>query len=177
VPDINEIPLWPRGHWAIDVGWATDMPRVLKGWAESPGLDLNPDFQRGLVWSMAQKTAYIEYVLQGGEYGKEITFNSINWDGRDARPIQILDGKQRLDAAMAFMADKVPAFGHLRSAWTGPMRTHIGFKFRMLSLENREQILKYYLGLNNGGTNHTPEEIERVRQLQLTEAMKENKHE
>lgn len=57
------------------------------------------------------------------------------------------------------------------------MRTHIGFKFRMLSLENREQILKYYLGLNNGGTNHTPEEIERVRQLQLTEAMKENKHE
>ena len=36
------------------------------------GLVLNPDFQRGHVWTEEQQTAYIEYLLMGGMSGRTI---------------------------------------------------------------------------------------------------------
>ena len=34
------------------------------------GLQLNPDFQRGHIWTEAQQIAFIEYVLRGGQSGR-----------------------------------------------------------------------------------------------------------
>ena len=48
---------------------------------EELNLQLNPDFQRGHVWSIGQQIAYIEYILRGGKSGLDFYFNHPNWMG------------------------------------------------------------------------------------------------
>ena len=39
------------------------------------------------------------------------------------------------------------------------------FKWRVVALKTREDVLRFYLSLNAGGTPHSAEEIERVRAM------------
>lgn len=133
------------------------------------GLVLCPDFQRGHVWTPAQQTAFLEYFLQGGRSGMVIYFNKPSWnhkrrviDGYD--DFVVVDGLQRLSALMGFMRDKVRAFGLLKSEFEGKL-WNTSLKFNINDLQTREQVLTWYLQMNAGGTPHTAEEIERVRQL------------
>jgi len=74
-------------------------------------LNLNPDYQRAHVWTLEQQIAYVEYALQGGEVGKNIIFNCPD-DEYMARPFELIDGKQRLEAARSY-ANEIPIFdGH-----------------------------------------------------------------
>jgi len=55
------------------------------------GLDLNPDFQRGHVWSTDKQIAYVEFCLKGGQSSREILFNHPNWEGnmsKDSKPLE-----------------------------------------------------------------------------------------
>jgi len=162
----DDVPTFPRAHWEVDVGWR-DLPHFLDRHVNDPTtpLDLDPDFQRGHVWTLEQKTAYIEYVLQAGEQGKVLVSNCPGWDSVPKGPHQLVDGKQRLEAALGFLRDEVPAFGRLRSQYTGAMRYYIGFKWRILALNTRAEVLRFYLAFNAGGTPHAASEIERVRGL------------
>lgn len=161
----SEIPQFPRAHYEIDVGWDY-LEGSLERWKEAYGLELDPDFQRAHVWSRAQQIAYVEYVLMGGEVAKNITWNCVGWDRTStAGPIQLVDGKQRLEAARAFLRDELPVFGHRFSEFKDRMRYMTSFRFRVCSLEKREDVLRLYLNINAGGTPHTKAEIERVRKL------------
>jgi hypothetical protein len=165
--DFADIPLFPRAHYEIDVEWRT-LQRQLGHYAESFILKLSPDYQREHVWSPAQQVAYVEYVLRGGEVAKNLTFNCVDWDScKDAHPvIELVDGKQRLQAVLDFLDDRIAIFGGiLRSQFTGWMRSHAGFKFRICSLTTRAEVLQLYLNINAGGTPHTEEELNRVRDL------------
>lgn len=42
---------------------------------EGYGLQLNPRFQRGHVWTEQQQIAWLEFFLRGGKSGIEIYFN------------------------------------------------------------------------------------------------------
>ena len=46
----------------------------IKEWQEDEyyGLQLDPDFQRGHVWTENQQIAYIEYLLRGGKSARVI---------------------------------------------------------------------------------------------------------
>lgn len=163
----SDIKLFPHAAYEIDVAWK-DLEMVIKTYTERDGLNLDPEFQRAHVWTRAQQVAYVEYVLQGGEVGKNLTFNCPNWQTNlnDIGPYEIVDGKQRLEAVRAFMRDDFPAHGHLRSEYTDHIRYHIGnFKWRICSLETREEVLQLYLNINAGGTPHTKKELDRVRKL------------
>ena len=67
-----------------NVEW-NHLEHTLSRWEDREGgltaLDLNPDFQRGHVWTPEQQTKYIEYVLSGGTSGKDIYFNCNGWQG------------------------------------------------------------------------------------------------
>lgn len=39
------------------------------------GLEMNPDFQRGHIWTEEQQSKYIEFILKGGKSGRDFYFN------------------------------------------------------------------------------------------------------
>jgi hypothetical protein len=163
--DFNEIPQYPRSNWSVDISW-----RDILGWVEKQisgeGLDLAPDFQRGHVWTTEQRIRYVEHVLRGGETGKDLSFNRPGWSFSSAEgPYQILDGLQRLTAAMMFMRGELPAFGRRVGEFTGHPRMWVSFRWRVFELPTRADVLRYYLDMNAGGTPHAESEIERVRAL------------
>jgi len=172
-----DIPKFPRAYYEIDIEWnylELHLAEAIK-W----GLDLDPDFQRAHVWTYEQQVAYVEYMLRGGEVGRNLTFNCLDWDTFEGDKLQgyvIVDGKQRLEAVRRFLRDDLRAFGHLRSEYTDRMRIiHGGFKWRICNLATRKEVLQLYLNINAGGTPHTPEEIERVRTMLMKEARKAKK--
>jgi hypothetical protein len=162
---LDDIEMFPGKVYEVDVAW-TALERTIAHHVDDEGLDLSPDFQRGHVWTLEQRSAYVEYILRGGEGGKLLSFNRSGWlgSGPDG-PYQIIDGLQRLTTAQMFMRDEVPAFGRLLSKFVGRLRMHVGFKWRIYELPTRADVLRYYLQLNAGGTPHPAEEIARVRGL------------
>jgi hypothetical protein len=83
------------------------------------------------------------------------------------KSLVLVDGKQRIEAVRAFMRDEISAFGSLCSAFADKLPPLCGpdFVFQVARLEHRSDILKWYLDFNAGGTPHSPEEINRVRDL------------
>lgn len=133
------------------------------------GLDLEPDFQREHVWTEAQQIAFVEYILRGGTSGREIYFNCAGWMADWRGPFVIVDGKQRLHAVRQFLANKIPAFGIYCKDFEGRIPSDCQFFFNINDLKTREQVLKWYLEMNTGGTPHTEKELEKVKQMLLEE--------
>lgn len=130
-------------------------------------LDVNPDFQRGNVWTEQQKIRFIEHMLRGGQSGRDIYVNCPEWNSTNpTRECVLVDGKQRLDAALGFLNNEFPAFGTYYKDFEGSIRTVQGtFNWHVNDLATREEVLQWYLDLNSGGTIHTDEELTRVRSL------------
>lgn len=169
MPSIRTIPQIPRAYYRVDVTWDL-LEAHLARWQEM-GLDLNPDFQREHVWTDAQRTAYVEWMLRGGESGRELHFNCPWWQRMQARrgeyrDFVIVDGKQRLEAVRRFLRDELLAFGYLRSQYVEKdLPWDLSFSFRVCSLDTRAKVLAWYLDFNSGGTPHTEAELARVRKL------------
>lgn len=166
--NFKDIPQLPRAHYEIDVSWLY-VREQLAHYEKDTGLNLNPVYQRAHVWSKNQQRAYIEYCLMGGEVARVLTFNSVNWQHGATMPgvVELIDGKQRLQAVLDFLDDKIFIFGGNRcSKITGRMRDfNAGFKFRICTLKTRVEILQLYLNINAGGTPHTNRELNKVRKM------------
>lgn len=167
-PRINDIPSFtPEPSWRVDVPLSRLAEFVSKA-VNDDGLDLNPDFQRGHVWTEAQQIAFMEFVFRRGRTGRELFFNSPGWP-RSGAPgtYVIVDGKQRLTAALRFMRGEIPIFGYRLHEFTDVdrMRMHLSFGWNINALATRAEVLHWYLEFNSGGTPHTSEELDRVRAL------------
>lgn len=164
----RDIPKFPQIHYMVDVGWA-DLEHHLDRYNREYRLQLDPDFQRGHVWSEAQQTAYIEFMLKGGESGKNIFLNHPGWMGSFKGEFVLVDGLQRITAARRFINDEIPAYGRTASQLGRIPSLDYGFKFHIAKLQTRAEVLKWYLDFNAGGTPHSKEEIDRVRALLTAE--------
>lgn len=136
------------------------------------GLDVSPDFQRGYVWTPEQKVRFMEYMLRGGTSGLDIYTNCPQWQHGRLGPdhadswFVLVDGKQRLDAALGFLNNEFAVFGSFFRDFTDrPRITTANFRWHVNDLQTREECLQWYLDLNSGGTVHTEEELGRVRAL------------
>jgi hypothetical protein len=131
------------------------------------GLDVSPDFQRGHVWTNDQKQAFMEYFLRGGASGRSIYLNAPGWMlSSDIGWFVLVDGKQRLDAALGFLNNEFKVFGHYFREFEDRLRmVDANFIWYVNTLKTRQECLQWYLDLNTGGTPHTREEIDRVRSL------------
>jgi hypothetical protein len=158
--DIPGIPQLPRGHYRINVSLDC-LERQLEHYTEDYQLDLDPDYQRGHVWTRKQQIAFLEYILRGGEGGQEILFNLPR---PNMPPMTLIDGKQRLTACLAFVHNEFPVFGGKYSDY-GRLSQSYGLVFRHFQIPTRKELLEYYLHLNAGGTPHSKKEIARVREL------------
>lgn len=138
-------------------------------------LQLNPDFQRGHVWTQQQKTDYIQWVLRGGTSGKSLFFNHPGWMKDWKGEMVLVDGKQRIQAVREFLDDRVEIFGGYTFSdfggtippWSGP-----SFDIYIANLKTRSEVLEWYLMMNTGGTAHSPTEINHVRKLLRKENQK-----
>lgn len=150
---------------------------ALAGYAQDYGLNLDPDFQRGHVWSRPQQEHFIENVLRRvvASSGLTIQFNCPHFDDHDyagelPREMQIVDGLQRLTAVRAFMAGAINAFGmpisgFANSSFDPARRQFFRLRFAVHTFATRRELLSHYLALNAGGTPHSSSEIDRVRAL------------
>ena len=153
----------------IDLNYLLDS---LKDYEDKHNLNLNPDFQRGHVWTYEQRISFVEYYLTGGEV-QPIMFNHSDWmrfEDRNAEMV-IVDGKQRLTALTMFLKDELLVFKELD-------KDGIGFKsseFDTLSrrniriyindLKTEKEVLQWYLQINEGGTPHTKDELDKVKNM------------
>ena len=187
MPKLAEImvPMIPDAHYTVNHPWSY-LREFIERQKQEFNIDLDPDFQRGHVWTPEQRVAYIEFRLRGGRGSEEIKWNADTWTWRREKgcdlpqnTLILVDGKQRLTAVLDFMEDKFPVFcgrgeGFLASDITDLKNrwTSLDFVFRINNLQKRADLLQWYLELNAGGTPHAPEEIERVRQLLAAEKSK-----
>ena len=148
-------------------------------------LDIDPVFQRGHVWTVRQQQEYVKHILRGGGVStgvNTIRFNCVGWN-RDYRgPFVLVDGKQRLEAVRKFMRNEllIPILredvadtykgqlyrkGLRYSDFEGRLPSTCCFIFMVNNLETEAEVLKWYLEINEGGTPHSAQEIEKVREL------------
>jgi hypothetical protein len=166
MPRFDAIPKFtPNASWHCDIGWA-----YLEEWLQmqvEQGFTMDPDFQRGHVWTERQQIRYVEYILRGGTGARDIMCNHPGWQSASAAPYELVDGKQRLTAVLAFLRGQIRVFGHCFSEYEDRqhLRFYAGLKWHVNELKTRREVLQWYLDLNAGGVVHTTKEIERVREL------------
>lgn len=133
---------------------------------EECGLELNPDFQRGHVWTEKQQIAYIEFLLRRGKSGRVIYFNCPYWSsGSKDGWFVCVDGLQRTTAIMRFINNEIPAFGCYYKDFEDRLPMEIDVLVNINELQTREEVLKWYIEMNEGGTPHSEKEINKVKIL------------
>lgn len=164
---LNDIPQFTRGTYEVDV-MLSRLKQELESYRKTDNLELNPDFQRGNVWTEQQQIAYVEFFLRGGQSAKTIYFNCGAWNERvqdsDIPQMVCVDGLQRLTALTRFLDDEIPAFGTKFSEYEDrdKLRCHFALKFNINDLPYKKDVLKWYLEMNSGGTVHSQQELDRV---------------
>ena len=152
------------------------------------GLILNPDFQRGHVWTPAQQISFVEYFLKGGRSGRTLYFNHpfwMHWKEKykpgEYNDFVVVDGLQRITALLAFVRGELPAFGlyvptqnnpnHVK-CFEGKLQSlycNSNLLVNINNLPTRAKVLEWYLQMNSGGTPHTEAELQKVRELLRSE--------
>ncbi len=154
------------GHYTGDIplGFLKDK---IKGWEKEMNLQLNPDFQRGHVWTTEQQIAFMEFILRGGK-SSAIQFNHPGWMNSFKGEFVCVDGLQRLTAIVKFVSNELAVFnGNYLKDFDDPewLLRRYDIKIRINNLKTRKEVLKWYLEMNSGGTPHTKDEIEKVESM------------
>lgn len=130
-----------------------------------------PEYQRELVWTLEQKENLIKSILYGNpigdflfkkEFAKDekgrINTLNISWS--------IIDGQQRINAIREFFTNKFEVDGKcFKDLKYWDARTFLDVDVSVISVQDItiEEEIEIYLNRNCGGTNHTKEEIEKVK--------------
>lgn len=135
-------------------------------------LQLIPDFQRGHVWTEEQQIAFVEYILRGGQSGRDVFFNNPSWHTGDGGEYVCVDGLQRITALLRFVNNEIPAFGSLYCEYEDQriLSMRVGIYWHVNDLQTRKEVLTWYLEMNEGGTPHTKEELDKVKRMIEKEA-------
>lgn len=165
-----DIPKMTRSG-SYEVDYPLDsLVRWVKEQEKEMGLQLNPDFQRGHVWTEEQQIAYIEFFLRGGKTGRIFYFNCPGWNRSVPEgaysDFVCVDGLQRITAIQRFINGEIPAFGSYYNEFEDSLHLFRDtVKVNINDLKTKAEVLQWYIDLNDGGTPHSPEEIARVRAL------------
>jgi uncharacterized protein with ParB-like and HNH nuclease domain len=165
----EDIPQFTRdGAWQCD--FTLDyLVKHINEEIEEHGLQLNPDFQRGHVWTEEQQVAWLEFFLKGGKSGKIIYLNKPSWhftvpDGAYDDYVCV-DGLQRITAIQRFVNNEIKVFGSYYKEFTDKLRITNSIKLNVNDLKTEKEVLQWYVDMNMGGTPHTDDEIDRVKQM------------
>ena len=150
------------GHYEVSQDFSS-LIDVLNRYINKYDLNLNPDFQRGHVWTKKQKVEFIEFLLKGGSTNNIIYFNHPGWMGSFEGEFVIVDGLQRLTSCIEFLENKFKVFDCYSTEIE--FREHSDLIFNINNLKTKKEVLQWYLEINENSTPHTSEEINRVKEL------------
>ena len=131
------------------------------------GLDLNPNYQRGNVWSLQQKQSLIESIYKNIDIGK---FTIIRRKFREdlEHYYEVLDGKQRIIAMSEFFEGRFTYRG-MRYQDLHPFDqnhfSHYAISYAETEPLTNEQKYRYFLKLNTTGQPHDPSHLAKVREM------------
>lgn len=140
------------------------------------GLDMNPEYQRGNVWTLEQKILLIDSIFKNVDIGK---FTIIRRPFREKQEhyYEVLDGKQRITAIAEFFEGRFTYKGlkYRELHW----KDQIHFKNYAVSYAEiepltKEQKYRYFLKLNTTGVPHDSEHLDKVHEMWLREKEKDN---
>ena len=129
-------------------------------------LDVNPDFQRGRVWTTKQQELFCEFVLRRG-LTPRLLFNHPGWLTDFSGQMVCVDGLQRITALQLMLSNRLRVFGSWLSAFDDQDKflRSISIPIGIKMLQSRAEVLQWYLQVNSTGTPHTIDEIDRVKKL------------
>ena len=168
--NFSDIPqyLTNKANYKVDVQFRY-FEKTIRNLIDENGLILNPDFQRGHVWTQAQQEAYILHILKGGLSGKDIYLNCPSWHvaaTTDYDEFVCVDGLQRITAICKFIRNELKVLGLYYNEFEGHPRqitTHL--TIHVNDLQTQRDVLQWYVEMNEGGTPHTQAEINRVKAM------------
>jgi len=164
----DDIPQYSQANYHVNSSWKY-LENALQDYVKNYGLEIMPDFQRSHVWSEEQQRRYVEYRLRNGMSGRDIYFNCSGFMHKLKKDMVLVDGLQRITAVRKFMANELAIFGgHYLDELGGHfpvLDSRTDFVFHINDLPSRRDVLQWYIDLNEGGTIHTSEEIEKVKKM------------
>lgn len=166
-------PFTDIGHYSVDYP-LNHFKKFIEDEVNTMGLQLNPEFQRGHVWTRDQQISYMEFLLRGGRSGRDLYFNCPSWHHTVPEGAYndyvCVDGLQRITAVLAFLNDEIPVFHSYYSEYEdSPRVIQDTLRVHVNDLKTYEEVLQWYIEMNAGGTPHTNAEIDRVQHLLQTE--------
>lgn len=166
----KEIPQFTRpGGYEVDY----PLPNLVI-WVEQSireeGLQMEPDFQRGHVWTEAQQIAFIEFLLRGGRSGRVLYLNNPSWriqvESGAYNDFVCVDGLQRYTAIRRFIQNEIQVFGSYYKEYTDQLSISLNtMRVNINTLPTKAAVLRWYLEMNAGGTPHDVSELSRVRAM------------
>lgn len=149
-----------------------DMRSLMHMMCKEYGIDLEPEYQRGLVWSDVQKWSLIDSIMKNIDIGK-FTIIRRPWGSDHSKPMtpklyEMLDGKQRITALWEFYTSQFKYNGLYYYELHPRDRSHFkNYRISYAECEplTDEQKYRYFLKLNTTGVPIDQEHIERVRRL------------
>ena len=146
----------------------TDLSKIYRKYAEEE-IDLNPEYQRELVWTDKQKQEYILAILKQKAKITPVIIEKLTEQGTVL--YEILDGKQRLTALFDYIDNKYPLqtgeyFKDL-SAKDMNVITQTRVSYTRITSYKECDVpldfkLTYFLEINALGTKITDEHIEKI---------------
>lgn len=131
------------------------------------GVDMNPEYQRGNVWSLEDKVALIDSIFNDIEIGR-IVLMKRDYSSERKETYEIIDGKQRLTALTEFFEDRFQYKGLFFSQMHPADQNHFENK-QMAVIEapemSREQVIEYFIRVNISGRPVNPEHLEKVKAM------------
>lgn len=164
----------PQSNYQIDIE-LYDIRSQFEKYNEYDGFEYNPDFQRGYVWTVSQQIAFIEGMLRGtvGNSQMIITLNC-PFHANELDPNQdisgycIIDGLQRVTAILDFIDGKFKVFNKYSAKDLDGSKFSLrrkNIKVQIFGFTRKVDLLKYYIDINSGGTVHSDDEINRVKDM------------
>lgn len=155
-----------RPTYAIDCS-LDGLLRTLERWKP----EMNPVFQRDVVWDENQSVAFVEFFLKFGHLNlnvNNIYFNQPRWgDEFVNNKMVIVDGKQRLTALTRFLENDLKAYGKHFREFEGRLSDETTLKLHVMDFTDMKLVYTWYLAMNTAGTPHTQDELDKVYKLMV----------
>ena len=149
-----------------------DMMALLMKMVDRYGIDLEPEYQRGNVWTDLQKYSLIESIFKNIDIGK-FTVIRRPWGTHPDIPMtpklyEMLDGKQRLTAIFEYYTGKFMYQGRYfyQLHWRDQHHfKHYNISYAETEPLTNEQKYRYFLKLNTTGTPVDEKHIDKVTKM------------
>lgn len=133
----------------------------------SSGIDLEPEYQRGNVWTPEQKYNLIDSIFKNIDIGK-FTVIRRSFKERLTHYYEMLDGKQRITALLDFYESRFKYQGKYFHELCARDQGHFeNYSINYAETEplTQEQKLRYFLKLNTTGVPVDPAHINKVKEM------------